>query len=77
MISTYAWSISLLQKTGHSKPSSYQREVFAHFLKGLTKVVVYFQEEEELMIKNVLANNCFSLTRKIGNFHARFHRASE
>ena len=77
MISTFAWRILFLQKTGHSKPSSDQREVFAHFLKVLTKVVVYFQEKEELMIKNVLANNYFSLTRKIGNFHARFHRDSE
>ena len=71
MISTYAWSIPFLQKTGHSKPSSDQREVFAHFLKVLPKIVVYFQEKEELMIKNVLANNYFSLTRKIINFHAR------
>ena len=77
MISTCAWSIPFLQKTGHSKPSSDQREVFAHFLKVLPKIVVYFQEKEELMIKNVLANNYFSLTRKIGNFHARFHRDSE
>ena len=72
MISTCAWSIPFLQKTGHSKPSSDQREVFAHFLKVLTKVVVYFQEKQELMIRNVLANNYFRLTRKVGNFYARF-----